>query len=1232
MRMEGSGRSGVIKKKSSSGCLIIKKKVGNNNSGGGLGGLTDSSKAKKRARIDESGSSSSDEDESLEFMRRKVMDKRLNNGSMGYKRDNAGIDIGVERKRSRLDLFEFDEYDEFDGRSKYFEGRFESIRRSGSGNLKESGVGSSNRNVVVDKCKHGSSLDGSSSGRSKGLELEEDEAHMPISLLRLKYQETANEPIRLQGKNGVLKVMVNKKKKMDFPSQPKNYDHRDLKERKGSRPNDVVKKELSAALPNYQTSNPSENQDVSVGKLKKETKPEKGKQLSNKSSKSRVSEIDGTDNVLKLAPPSLRSSKRTMKKEEERSPSPENFTPLKGKEGKEAKAKRGGSTEKQMLREKIRGMLVDAGWTIDYRPRRNRDYLDAVYINPTGTAYWSIVKAYDAFKKQLGEDNGETKANVGSSSVAPLSEDLINKLTRQTKKKIEEEKKRKRNEGSMIKSAKRSVRREAAESSDSDENEERINSYMKQNCKSKRGKLCKADQDSDDDSNEDGSPKRKSVKVRVEKPSVQGRTSKVIGRCTLLVRGSDRGDNSDNDGYVPYSGKRTVLAWLIDSGVAKLSEKVQYMNRRRSRVMLEGWITRDGIHCGCCSKILTVSKFELHAGSKLRQPFQNIVLESGSSLLDCQIDAWNRQDESLRRDFHTVDVDGDDPDDDTCGICGDGGDLICCDSCPSTFHQICLGIKMLPSGDWHCPNCTCKFCGRVSVNVAEENDRADDELNKCGFCEKKYHKSCSERSHAPPLSSNGASFCGQKCQQLHDHLQKFLGVRHELEAGFSWSLIQRTDVSDPSQRGFAQRVECNSKLAVALSVMEECFLPIIDRKSGINMLHNVVYNCGSNFNRLNFRGFYTVILERSDEIICAASIRLHGARLAEMPFIGTREIYRQQGMCRRLLSAIEAELCALKVGQLIIPAISEHTNMWTAVFGFHELEDIHKKEIKPLNMLVFPGTDMLQKQLVKQENSDAVRGKGFESTSNQPELPVLVKKSDPDSSLEQNRQSASNYGGPHEAKTNSKVDALDSNSPAPVASDDPLTSQGNTAVKPELEDEQKEASATSSDTQNQLLDPSANDNTNSPVESELHSYKEPSGDSAAATEAKLDVHSSIEPSGDSAAATEAKGDVHSSKESAAATEAEVDVHSSIEPSEDSAAATEAKVDASGDIVDSSKSHEISDKARCHETASCFKENVEVSDPELTSGPVGTINKNENPVHTENDCAVTDVVQETVDSA
>lgn len=54
-------------------------------------------------------------------------------------------------------------------------------------------------------------------------------------------------------------------------------------------------------------------------------------------------------------------------------------------------------------------MLPDCGWKINYRPRRNREYLDAVYINSVGNPYWFIIKAYDALQRQLEEEENNVK-------------------------------------------------------------------------------------------------------------------------------------------------------------------------------------------------------------------------------------------------------------------------------------------------------------------------------------------------------------------------------------------------------------------------------------------------------------------------------------------------------------------------------------------------------------------------------------------------------------------------------------------------------------------------------------------------------------------------------------------------------------------------------------------------------------------------------------------------------
>jgi hypothetical protein len=41
-------------------------------------------------------------------------------------------------------------------------------------------------------------------------------------------------------------------------------------------------------------------------------------------------------------------------------------------------------------------------------------------------------------------------------------------------------------------------------------------------------------------------------------------------------------------------------------------------------------------------------------------------------------------------------------------VCKDGGELLCCDSCPSAYHTFCLNPPLtdIPDGDWKCPRCS----------------------------------------------------------------------------------------------------------------------------------------------------------------------------------------------------------------------------------------------------------------------------------------------------------------------------------------------------------------------------------------------------------------------------------------------------------------------------------------------------------------------------------------------
>ncbi|XVF52546.1 hypothetical protein PTKIN_Ptkin05aG0027100 [Pterospermum kingtungense] len=261
-------------------------------------------------------------------------------------------------------------------------------------------------------------------------------------------------------------------------------------------------------------------------------------------------------------------------------------------------------------------------------------------------------------------------------------------------------------------------------------------------------------------------------------------------------------------------------------GVVKENRVVLYVDEESGNIIGDGKVTRKGILCSCCCGQFTVGGFENHFGGSTGKPYQHIVLAAETTkqtLFDCLINALGVMEEKEKVALFNKRLLGavaDDANDDACIICADGGNLICCDRCPSTYHPHCIFMENIPQGAWLC------------------------------------------------------SYC------IHEELRNMVGVRNKLHGGLSWSLHQWTQqplIGSPLDDVY-NKVLRNSKIAVAWLVMNECFSSSIDRHTRVNIPQNIVYiNRGSNLTpRINYSGFYTAVLEKNEEIISVASIRRIG--------------------------------------------------------------------------------------------------------------------------------------------------------------------------------------------------------------------------------------------------------------------------------------------------------------------------------------------------------------------
>jgi len=70
-----------------------------------------------------------------------------------------------------------------------------------------------------------------------------------------------------------------------------------------------------------------------------------------------------------------------------------------------------------------------------------------------------------------------------------------------------------------------------------------------------------------------------------------------------------------------------------------------------------------------------------------------------------------------------------------------------------------------------------------------------------------------------------------------------VGVPDHVDNDLSCTILRNNGDKKVRTAGeIALMAECNMKLMIALSIMEECFLPILDPRTGIDIIPSILYN------------------------------------------------------------------------------------------------------------------------------------------------------------------------------------------------------------------------------------------------------------------------------------------------------------------------------------------------------------------------------------------------------
>uniref|UniRef100_A0A663M3M8 Chromodomain-helicase-DNA-binding protein 4 n=1 Tax=Athene cunicularia TaxID=194338 RepID=A0A663M3M8_ATHCN len=163
------------------------------------------------------------------------------------------------------------------------------------------------------------------------------------------------------------------------------------------------------------------------------------------------------------------------------------------------------------------------------------------------------------------------------------------------------------------------------------------------------------------------------------------------------------------------SSVRSLYLWLVTCSNSSLPSA----GEEDSTVAVDGYETDHQDYCEVCQQggeIILCDTCPRAYHMVCLDPDMEKAPEGKWSCPHCEKEGiqWEAKEDNSEGEEILEDVVGDAEEEDDhhmefCRVCKDGGELLCCDACPSSYHIHCLNppLPEIPNGEWLCPRCTC---------------------------------------------------------------------------------------------------------------------------------------------------------------------------------------------------------------------------------------------------------------------------------------------------------------------------------------------------------------------------------------------------------------------------------------------------------------------------------------------------------------------------------------------